>query len=132
MYKINYSNFNKWENNCCKWIIGAIILTLICGYFSFEAYIKKAFMDGKVVATSVEQEIYDQLKYINESNYENAVVVLDDVLSELDIHKRRSLLNLLKENNQVFITTANKSDVLNIGVSNVQYYEVINGTIKEE
>ena len=44
----------------------------------------------------------------------------------------RSLLNLLKENNQVFITTANKSDVLDIGVSNVQYYEVINGTIKEE
>ena len=60
------------------------------------------------------------------------VLLLDDVLSELDIHKRRSLLNLLKENNQVFITTANKSDVLDIGVSNVQYYEVINGKVKEE
>ena len=72
------------------------------------------------------------LKFINESNYENAVVVLDDVLSELDIYKRRSLLNLLNGSNQVFITTANKKDVLDIGVSNVQYYEIINGKIKEE
>ena len=72
------------------------------------------------------------LKFINESNYENAIVVLDDVLSELDINKRRSLLNLLSSSNQVFITTANKSDVENIGIKNVQYYEIVNGKIKEE
>lgn len=64
MYKINYSNFNKWENNCCKWIIGAIILMLIFGYFSFKPYIKKAFMDGKVIATSVEQKIYPSSKSV--------------------------------------------------------------------
>lgn len=86
MYKINYSNFNKWENNCCKWIIGAIILTLICGYFSFEAYIKKAFMDGKVVATSVEQEIYPigkplsifYMVYYNVDGKEYEEIVLSD------------------------------------------------------
>ena len=72
------------------------------------------------------------LKFINESNYENAIVVLDDVLSELDINKRRSLLNLLSSSNQVFITTANKSDVENIEIKNVQYYEIVNGKIKEE
>ena len=72
------------------------------------------------------------LKFINESNYENAIVVLDDVLSELDINKRKSLLNLLSSSNQVFITTANKSDVENIEIKNVQYYEIVNGKIKEE
>lgn len=72
------------------------------------------------------------LKYINESHYENAIVVLDDVLSELDIFKRQSLLEYLSDNNQVFITTANKSDVENIGIKKVKFYEVDNGTIKEE
>ena len=72
------------------------------------------------------------LKYINESNYENIVVVLDDVLSELDINKRKNLLNYLIDNNQVFITTANKLDVESIGLKNIKFYEVKDGTIKEE
>ena len=72
------------------------------------------------------------LKYINESNYENAIVVLDDVLSELDINKRQNLLNFLKDTNQVFITTANKKDVEDINLSKIKYFEIENGTIKEE
>jgi len=72
------------------------------------------------------------LKFINESNYENAIVVLDDVLSELDIKKRKNLLSFLSENNQVFITTANKKDVEDIGLNKIKYYEVINGNIREE
>lgn len=72
------------------------------------------------------------LKYINESNYENAIVVLDDVLSELDINKRRNLLSFLNNNNQVFITTANKKDVEDIGLNKIKFYKVRNGTIKEE
>ena len=72
------------------------------------------------------------LKYINESHYENAIVVLDDVLSELDITKRKNLLSYLSDNNQVFITTANKKDVLDINLNKIKYIEVRNGTIKEE
>ena len=72
------------------------------------------------------------LKFINESNYENAIVVLDDVLSELDMNKRQNLLNLLKDTNQVFITTANKKDVEDINLSKIKFYEIDNGTIKEE
>jgi len=72
------------------------------------------------------------LKYINESHYENAIVVLDDVLSELDITKRKNLLSYLGDNNQVFITTANKKDVLDINLDKIKYIEVRNGTIKEE
>ena len=72
------------------------------------------------------------LKFINESNYENAIVVLDDVLSELDMNKRQNLLNFLKDTNQVFITTANKKDVEDINLSKIKFYEIDNGTIKEE
>ena len=72
------------------------------------------------------------LKYINESNYENIVVVLDDVLSELDINKRINLLNYVSNNNQVFITTANKKDVECISLKKIKFYKVTNGTIKEE
>lgn len=72
------------------------------------------------------------LKYINESNYENAIVVLDDVLSELDFNKRMNLLNYLKDNNQVFITTANKKDVVDCNLDKVKFYKVENGTIKED
>ncbi len=72
------------------------------------------------------------LKYINESNYENAIVVLDDVLSELDFNKRRNLLSYLCDNNQVFITTANKKDVEELEIDKIKFYKVSNGTIKEE
>ncbi len=72
------------------------------------------------------------LKYINESNYENAIVVLDDVLSELDYNKRSNLLNFLSDNNQVFITTANKKDVEDLNLKKIKFYKVENGTIKEE
>jgi len=43
-----------------------------------------------------------------------AIVILDDVLSELDKIKQKRLLDMLEKENQVFITTTQDADVANI------------------
>lgn len=63
-------------------------------------------------------------KYIQENLNQDVIILLDDVISELDIHKSEKLLNMLP-NNQIIITT---TDINNIKIN--REYNLIE--IKEE
>jgi DNA replication and repair protein RecF len=45
------------------------------------------------------------IKVVKDKTGEEAIVVLDDVLSELDENKRKELIKILSKENQVFLTT---------------------------
>src|SRR5690606_1711247 len=36
---------------------------------------------------------------------DNLIIILDDVFSELDVHRQNQIINLLSNSNQIFITT---------------------------
>ncbi len=61
---------------------------------------------------------------------EEAIIVLDDVLSELDKVKQRRLLQDLENDNQLFITTAQDGQILEeIADSHIKSFLVKSGTI---
>ena len=59
---------------------------------------------------------------------ENAILLLDDVLSELDISRQEYLINTL-EDIQMFITAADISDEVTEKIKEKNTYEVVNGTV---
>ena len=52
-----------------------------------------------------------ELEIIKEVKNQTPILLLDDVLSELDIEKRNKLLNYIKNNSQVIITTTDLNDI---------------------
>ena len=61
---------------------------------------------------------------IKEQINENPVIILDDVLSELDNQHQAKLINVLKEYEQVFITSAEDEDI-----EGINKYQVIDGMV---
>lgn len=61
---------------------------------------------------------------------ENPIVLLDDVLSEFDDTRKRALLDLLIENVQTLITTANRGEF--VAVSGCRAFLVERGRVREE
>lgn len=61
---------------------------------------------------------------------EKAIVVLDDVFSELDNKRQEQLIKYLELENQIFITTAHIESIKN--VTNQQLYHVCNGMLEAE
>jgi len=67
-----------------------------------------------------------ELKLIKEEKDEEAILLLDDVLSELDKERQNYLINSL-ENNQIFITTTDISDDLKEKLPKGYTFTVKNG-----
>ena len=73
------------------------------------------------------------LKVIEELKGDKAIIILDDVLSELDLNKRKYLLNYLYQKNQVFITLANEKELTEVINKEGKYFLIEKGkVIKEE
>jgi len=52
-----------------------------------------------------------ELEVIKELKHEIPILLLDDVLSELDISKKNKLLKYIKNNSQVLITTTDLKNI---------------------
>ena len=72
------------------------------------------------------------LKIIEEENQIKALLILDDIFSELDNEKKKQILKYIEKENQIFITTTDKKEVkvndLDIKIS---YFNVNKGIITE-
>jgi DNA replication and repair protein RecF len=67
-----------------------------------------------------------ELKIIKEETGEDAVILLDDVLSELDGQRQRFLINALSDN-QIFISAAEMSGEIMEGLPSGFVYRIANG-----
>lgn len=72
-----------------------------------------------------------EIKLIEEETGENAILLLDDVLSELDRERQNYLINSL-EDTQVFITTTEISEEVEKSLGDIKYFIIDNGKIIEE
>ena len=72
-----------------------------------------------------------EIKLIEEETNEKPILLLDDVLSELDISRQQFLISTLKDL-QIFITTTEINELLNSKIDEKEYYKVINGKIERK
>lgn len=70
-----------------------------------------------------------ELEFLKSETGEYPILLLDDVMSELDINRREQLLNFIKEKIQTFITATDKAYFPKKYFG--KYYNVINGTVRE-
>lgn len=68
--------------------------------------------------------------YIRLLTHKDAVLLLDDVLSELDEEKQRNLLQLIPQGIQTIITTTSIQDLINVLPKSTKIFEIDNGTIR--
>lgn len=71
-----------------------------------------------------------ELNLIKEETEEDAILLLDDVMSELDIERQKYLIKTLKEN-QLFITTTDIDKNLMMSFPEAKIIYIENGKIKE-
>ena len=75
-----------------------------------------------------------ELEILKEKENEYPPLLLDDVTSELDLERRRFLMQLITEKPlQTFITSINLDDltqVKNINIKNRKVFRVRNGTVE--
>lgn len=67
--------------------------------------------------------------YIRQTSRRDAVLLLDDVLSELDETRQRNLINLIPEGIQTIITTTSIKDISNNLPSGTYIYKISEGNI---
>ena len=72
-----------------------------------------------------------EIKLIEEETGENAILLLDDVLSELDRERQNYLINSL-EDTQVFITTTEISEEVEESLGDIKYFIIEEGKIIKE
>jgi DNA replication and repair protein RecF len=72
-----------------------------------------------------------ELKIIKEETGEDAVILLDDVLSELDGKRQKFLINSLS-GNQIFISAAEMSEEIKKSLPDGQVYKVGGGRVERE
>jgi len=72
-----------------------------------------------------------EIKIFKDVTNEYPVVLLDDILSELDIEKRTNLLNCIDKDIQVIITTTDLKNIKRNKIRNATIYEVENGKVRE-
>jgi len=71
-----------------------------------------------------------ELNLIKEETNEDAILLLDDVMRELDLHRQEYLIKTLKEN-QLFITTTDIDDKLRASFPQAKQIYVEKGKIRE-
>jgi DNA replication and repair protein RecF len=67
--------------------------------------------------------------YLAGANADPPILLLDDIFSELDAERRRAVLALLPEAQQVFITTAERDEAATAAAAGAHVYEVQAGTL---
>jgi len=70
-----------------------------------------------------------QIEYVKKVCGEYPVLLLDDVMSELDVFRRKQLIGFISDKVQTFITVNDKSLIPDFHSSH--YFEIENGKIKE-
>jgi DNA replication and repair protein RecF len=71
-----------------------------------------------------------QIEYVKQVSGEYPVLLLDDVMSELDQHRRNQLINFINDKVQTIITVNDKTLIPDFGSN--QYFYVEKGIIKEK
>ncbi len=72
------------------------------------------------------------LKIIEEENKIKTLLILDDIFSELDEDKKKLVMQYIKEENQVFITTTNKKEIEEKKYDiDISYFNVNKGIVTE-
>ena len=69
-------------------------------------------------------------EYVKERLGKRPVLLLDDVFSEFDSDHQQKLVEFLKEQEQVFLTTAHLEEIEHYLPDTAQVFEVDNGNIK--
>ncbi len=73
------------------------------------------------------------IEVIKEKNEDDAIIVLDDVLSELDATRQHSLIHYLKTKNQIFLTTAHIREIQPVLKDyECDYWAVKDGLVSKE
>lgn len=71
------------------------------------------------------------VEFIYKRKGEYPVLLLDDVLSELDINRQNNLIQYINNKTQTFITTTDLSEINFKTINNFSIFHIENGTIKE-
>lgn len=73
------------------------------------------------------------IEVIKEKNEDDAIIVLDDVLSELDTTRQQALIQYLTSKNQILLTTAHVEEIKNsLQAFDCDYWLVEQGVIQKE
>ena len=70
-----------------------------------------------------------QIEYVKKVSGEYPVLLLDDVMSELDHHRRNQLVSFINDKVQTIITVNDRTLIPDLGSN--QYFKVEKGSIKE-
>lgn len=71
---------------------------------------------------------FSEMQIIKEKTGKKPVLLLDDALSELDLLRKKSLLDKI-DTNQTFITCTEKRKYMTLG-NNISFFSINNGTVK--
>jgi DNA replication and repair protein RecF len=70
-----------------------------------------------------------EINYLRSFSKQNPIILLDDIFSELDIHRTQNLIDVVAEKGQVFITSTQAWDFLAEERQEIAYYTVIAGKV---
>jgi DNA replication and repair protein RecF len=74
-----------------------------------------------------------QVEALKQTFEEPPILILDDVLSELDIEKQENLIHLVSQlNGQIFLSTTNIEYLKLFKTKNIKEFKIINGEIKNQ
>jgi len=93
-------------------------------------------LDSKAFASQGQQRCcalalkFSQIEYVKQVSGEYPVLLLDDVMSELDKHRRNQLIHFINDKVQTIITVNDKTLIPDFGSN--RYFNVEQGSIKED
>ena len=73
-----------------------------------------------------------ELNIFYEDTGEYPVLLLDDIFSEIDKHKKNKLISYLKDDIQVIITSNDTKDISKKLLDNAKIFKIISGNIVEK
>jgi DNA replication and repair protein RecF len=73
-----------------------------------------------------------ELAYMRATTGDEPILLLDDVFSELDLHRRSYLLNEIRQHEQVLLTANDLSAFPTEITSQAHIFHVINGVLQRE
>ena len=68
---------------------------------------------------------------LKKSLSDTPIIVLDDILSELDFDRRKTVVNFIKEYDQIFLTSPDEALLKSIVTSDDKIFEINAGKLAE-
>lgn len=99
--------------------------------FYLDNYFVKTHGSQGELRSSVLSTKLALVEFINTHRKEYPVLLLDDVLSELDINRQNNLINYINNKTQTIITTTDLKDINLNNIDNYTIYHVQDGLIEE-